>query len=97
VHQKLGDVAYWVGGSDQNCVGKFSWCDIDRPFAKWVTWYENQPGNGQAGSCVSLYYNGAYMKGQQKSGYFSIPYCTETKQFICEVNIHFIQHLSCFM
>jgi hypothetical protein len=36
MHSLMGYVNYWLGGSDDDCEGKFGWCDLDQPLANWT-------------------------------------------------------------
>jgi hypothetical protein len=86
---KLGDNFYWVSASDQNCNGKFGWCEIDRPFSTWIKWNRNEPDTrvNKDENCVAIYYIISLMKGDRKASFIDSK-CNSNSLFICEVCNH---------
>jgi hypothetical protein len=85
----MGDNLYWVGGSDQNCEGKFGWCEIDRPFAPWIPWDKHEPNNGPSSTpenCAYLYYLISFLDSAFKAK-FGDDDCEGKFYFICEVRL----------
>jgi hypothetical protein len=84
VHSLLGSNLYWTAGSDEECNGKFIWCNTRELFQNWDSWPKSEPSGDPNRNCVIL----SYVLSPTNTHDFNmhdIP-CNDTNNFfICEV------------
>jgi hypothetical protein len=67
---------YWTSGSQKDCLGKLSWCSLDRPVrSRNLSWAASSDGD-----CVSVKYK------SNATSTFTKTTCEKQLPFICEVN-----------
>jgi hypothetical protein len=81
----MGNIMYWLGGSDEDCEGKFSWCELDQPLANWTKWAPNENNNAIiSDNCLFVEHNVGLLKSDLRSAFRDDGHFKK-KQFICEV------------
>jgi hypothetical protein len=89
VHKGPGGYSYWVSGTDERCESKYTWCEADRPFAKWIKWGAGENTGSEEcrnENCALFDFIISIIKSDSHSR-FTDYNCGLKKQFICEVII----------
>jgi hypothetical protein len=76
---------FWTQGrADRNSNGSHRWCDLDRPFSMYESYWDAGQPNASTGDCVLV-------NTQNKSAALGVENCTATRRFVCEVrNFHIL-------